>query len=59
MARNLSKSKYLAGLQCPKLLWTYYNAKDRIPEVDDQTQALFDQGADHESVQMHGVLLAA
>ena len=40
----LSKSKYLSGLQCHKLLWHYYNAKDEIPEVDATTQAIFDQG---------------
>jgi hypothetical protein len=40
----ISKSKYLAGLQCSKLLWYYYNAKDEIPEVDAGTQAVFDQG---------------
>ncbi len=45
MARPLlSKSKYLVGLQCPRLLWHHYNAKDRLPPVDEQTQALFDQG---------------
>jgi len=40
----ISKSKYLNGLQCHKLLWFYYNAKDQIPAVDAQTQAIFDQG---------------
>lgn len=40
----LSKSKYLAGLQCQKLLWHHYNAKDEIPPPDDATQAVFDQG---------------
>lgn len=40
----ISKSKYLSGLQCHKLLWHYYNAKDEIPEVDATTQAIFDQG---------------
>jgi len=40
----ISKSKYLAGLQCPKLLWTHYNAKELIPPVDAATQAVFDQG---------------
>ncbi|OIO39342.1 MAG: hypothetical protein AUJ71_00845 [Candidatus Omnitrophica bacterium CG1_02_49_16] len=40
----LSKSKYLAGLQCPKLLWTHVYAKEKIPPVDPETQALFDQG---------------
>ena len=40
----LSKSKFVAGLQCPKLLWTYYNDKNAIPEPDQGTQAIFDQG---------------
>jgi hypothetical protein len=40
----LSKSKYLAGLQCSKLLWYHYNAREEIPPPDDATQALFDQG---------------
>ena len=40
----LSKSKYLIGLQCHKLLWTHYNAKEQLPPVDEQTQAVFDQG---------------
>ncbi len=40
----LSKSKYLSGLQCHKLLWFQYNAKDQIPAFDAQTQAIFDQG---------------
>ncbi len=40
----LSKSKYLNGLQCPKLLWHYYNAKDKFPPTDESIQAIFDQG---------------
>jgi hypothetical protein len=40
----ISKSKFLWGLQCRKLLWTAYNAKDLIPATDAQTQAIFDQG---------------
>lgn len=40
----LSKSKYLVGIQCPKLLWTHYNAKHLLPPVDAGTQAVFDQG---------------
>lgn len=40
----LSKSRYLAGLQCPKLLWMFYHAKDQFPPVDPETQAIFDQG---------------
>jgi hypothetical protein len=34
----------LDGLQCPKLLWFRYNAKDQIPAHDEATQAIFDQG---------------
>ncbi len=40
----ISKSKYLFGLQCPKLLWHAYRAKDLIPEPDALAQAVFDQG---------------
>jgi hypothetical protein len=40
----LSKSKYLVGLQCPKLLWTHYNAREQLPPPDAQTQAVFSQG---------------
>ncbi len=40
----LSKSKYLQGLQCPKLLWMSYHAKDQFPPVNSETQAIFDQG---------------
>ena len=40
----LSKSKYLVGLQCRKLLWIHYNAKEQLPEADEAIQAVFDQG---------------
>ena len=40
----LSKSKYLEGLKCLKLIWYRYNAKDEIPELDDQTVATFNYG---------------
>ena len=40
----LSKSKYLIGLQCLKLLWYNYNAKDKLPPIDAETQRMFDQG---------------
>src|SRR2546428_13854258 len=39
-----SKSKYLRGLQCHKLLWHAYNAKHLIPERVAHTQAIFNQG---------------
>jgi hypothetical protein len=42
--RYISKSRFLSGLQCPKLLWTHYNDKPRIPPPDPSTQAIFDQG---------------
>jgi hypothetical protein len=40
----VSKSKFLWGSQCRKLLWYAYNAKDQIPEPDAAQQAIFDQG---------------
>jgi hypothetical protein len=41
----LSKSKYIAGLQCHKLLWHAINARNLIPPPGESAQALFDQGA--------------
>ena len=32
----LSKSKNLSGLQCHKVLWFYYNAKDQIPPTSEK-----------------------
>ena len=40
----LTKSKYITGLQCPKLLWIQINEPERIPETDPITQYIFDQG---------------
>lgn len=40
----ISKSRFLSGLQCDKLLWVHYNDKPRIPSPDQSTQAVFDQG---------------
>ena len=40
----ISKSRYVAGLQCPKLLWHVCSARDLLPPVDEATQAVFDQG---------------
>ena len=40
----LSKSRYLNGLQCPRLLWIASNESERIPETDPVTQYIFDQG---------------
>ena len=42
----LSKSKYILGLQCPKLLWVAINAKQRMPKPDSATQQKFDIGTE-------------
>ena len=44
MPKLLSKSKYLTGLQCLKLLWLEINDPKRLPETDLFTQFIFDQG---------------
>ena len=43
---GLSKSTFLMGRQCSKLLWFRYNAKDQIPAPDEAKQAVFDQGTE-------------
>ena len=40
----ISKSKYLNGLQCPKLLWTQFNQRELIPAPDPAQQHIFDTG---------------
>ncbi len=40
----LSKSKYLAGLQCFKYLWTYVNRPEELPQPDLATQFVFENG---------------
>lgn len=40
----ISKSAFLAGLQCEKLLWTRFNAHDLIPAPDAGLQAIYDEG---------------
>lgn len=40
----LTKSKYMNGLQCLKLLWLVFNDPAKVPEPDDSTQYVFDQG---------------
>ena len=42
----ISKSKYVAGLQCLKYLWYLSNDPDTIPPFDEVTQFLFQQGHD-------------
>jgi hypothetical protein len=41
---NLSKSKYLAGLQCLKRLYLQCYQPELAEEIDEQRQAIFDQG---------------
>jgi hypothetical protein len=43
-ARFLSKSKYMLGRQCLKLLWLTIHEPARVPETDKATQRIFDQG---------------
>ena len=40
----LTKSNYLLGLQCPKLLWVTKNQKERIPAPDKVAEAKFREG---------------
>ena len=41
---SLTKSLYVSGLQCLKLLWIKVHEKEKIPKPDESTQHLFDQG---------------
>jgi hypothetical protein len=40
----ISKSRYISGLQCRKLLWVSTNDKARLPDISASTQSIFDQG---------------
>lgn len=40
----LSKSKYLLGLQCPKLLWFTYNQKADLSEPDPMGRFVMEEG---------------
>jgi len=42
----ISKSKYVAGLQCLKYLWYIINDPEAIPPFDEVTQFRFQQGHD-------------
>ncbi len=44
MPQLLSKTKYLTGLQCPRLIWVQINESEKIPEPDAATQYIFSQG---------------
>ena len=40
----ISKSKYMAGLQCPRYMWYQVHAREEIPEPDFSTRFMFHQG---------------
>jgi hypothetical protein len=40
----LSKSRYMNGLQCLKLLWLVYHQPEKVPGPDASTRRIFDQG---------------
>ncbi len=40
----LTKSKYLLGFQCSKLLWISIKAKEQLPKIDKSTKHKFKQG---------------
>ncbi|MBU0501633.1 MAG: DUF2779 domain-containing protein, partial [Candidatus Margulisbacteria bacterium] len=42
----LSKSKFMAGLSCPKLLWYQYNRKKEIPPFSAETLEIMKQGTE-------------
>ncbi|MBT7567826.1 DUF2779 domain-containing protein [archaeon] len=44
MPKLLTKSNYLLGLQCPRLLWVAKNDKERIPEPDYSAKHNFKMG---------------
>ncbi|MCL4378274.1 MAG: DUF2779 domain-containing protein [Actinobacteria bacterium] len=46
MDKIISKSKYIAGLQCLKYLWYLINEPDVIPPFDEVIQFRFQQGHD-------------
>ncbi len=44
MPINISKSRFLSGIQCAKLLWYQYNKKEDIPPLSAMQDGIFDQG---------------
>ncbi|MCG9479782.1 MAG: DUF2779 domain-containing protein [Actinomycetia bacterium] len=46
MVNILSKSKYIAGIQCLKYLWYLINDPEKIPPFDEATRFRFQQGHD-------------
>jgi hypothetical protein len=46
MKTTLSKSKYIAGLQCPRRLWLACHEPDLGTPASESLAAVFDQGAE-------------
>ena len=46
MPPSLSKTKYLCGIQCHKLLWLTVNKPELIPPVSPVQQRIFEQGTE-------------
>jgi len=44
MASIISKSRYMNGLQCHRLLWFVVNSPDELPKIEEDKQFIFDQG---------------
>ena len=40
----LTKSRYIAGLECKKMIWIEFNAPERKPEIGEALQHIFDEG---------------
>lgn len=40
----ISKSRFLSGVQCHKLIWHHFHRPEDFPEPDASTQQIFDQG---------------
>src|SRR3989344_7278968 len=45
---QLSKSEYMMFLKHPAWLWLKKHAQDKLPEPDDNLQAIFDAGVEFE-----------
>lgn len=44
MGSTISKSKYMNGLQCPRLLWFAVKSPEDLPKIEEDKQFIFDQG---------------
>lgn len=42
--KYLTKSRYLDGVRCPRLIWSRWNAEDLVPPADQAQQAIMEEG---------------